>query len=607
MGNTCGQLSAGGLNSAGQRLGIPRTATPLGEGDDKQDALKYSFGERVAMQRRVVRFSISVLMLCLCCFCQKGNISKDSLVKIRGSTITKQTYEAFQDAKGMYPSLRSEYFSRASDMTVFIAVNALYEKAKATPLASRMKASDDWKWKQLFFPAQAYLKDIVSANLGFSEKELAAYYETNREQYKKIITPPPDTTVKDTLKNAKMKIAKKDSVAYTPFEEVKGKIIETLFLAKYPAPDSLFRKNPKDTASIDSAVVRSQWVFSIRRTATDFFMKELFQEKLSKVFTDSIKEWYGEGKFITPNDMKVILNWLPEDQRGYYSTPNGTRDLAKWLLRWKLYSEKTVKTGFSSQANIKSLMEWAWKINIAYAYFDSVMLPAAKKSAAIDTVMCTYAYWDEHQNPLATPDSFGLSSIIEKYRKEKAYIAIDGQVYEMRNKLNVRVLQNDYKDDMAGNPTELIMHADSIRDTGNTNEAESIYETLSRGFLFTQEGMRSLIELAKILTEKQSYTIAIKKYRDYLVFSEDKSKRCNTFFMIGFIYDEYLNRPEDARINYRWVLKNTPDCELTDDAEFMSLHLGEAMNSVEELRAEAMRQGKKVDTSSILEPPSDSM
>jgi tetratricopeptide (TPR) repeat protein len=152
-----------------------------------------------------------------------------------------------------------------------------------------------------------------------------------------------------------------------------------------------------------------------------------------------------------------------------------------------------------------------------------------------------------------------------------------------------------------------MMHADSLRDTGNTNEAEMIYEMLSKQFLFTSEGMRSLIEVAKILTERQQYTMAIKNYRDYLVLSKDISKRCNTFFMIGFIYDEYLNKPEDARVNYRWVLKNTPDCELTDDAEFMSLHLGEAMNSVEELRAEAMRQGKKVDTSSIPETTSDTM
>jgi hypothetical protein len=490
-------------------------------------------------------------------------------------------------------------------MTFFIAVNALYEKANSTPLAARLKSSDDWKWKEMFFPAQAYLKDVVYANLGFSEKELEAYHKANREKYKKIIHP--DTTVKDTLKKTNIKIAKKDSVVYLSLQEVKDKIIEALFLAKYPAPDSLYRKNPKDTSRIDSAAVRSQWIFSMRRSATDFFMKELFQEKLKKAYSDSLKEWYGDGKFITPKDMKVILSWLPEDQRGYYSTPNGTRDLAKWLLRWKLYSEKTARTGFNSQAEVKSIFEWARKINIAYAYFDSAVLPIAKKTATVDTAMCAYAYWDEHLNPLGKPDSFGLSSIIEHYRQEQAYIAIDSQINDMRKKLNITLLQNDYKDEMAGNPAKLIMHADSIRDTGNTNEAESIYETLSKGFLFTTEGMRSLIELAKIYTEKQSYTQAIKKYRDYLVFSKDKSKRCNTFFMIGFIYDEYLNRPEDARANYRWVLKNTPDCELTDDAEFMSLHLGEAMNSVEELRAEAMRQGKKVDTSSIPEPPTDSV
>ena len=43
------------------------------------------------------------------------------------------------------------------------------------------------------------------------------------------------------------------------------------------------------------------------------------------------------------------------------------------------------------------------------------------------------------------------------------------------------------------------------------------------------------------------------------------------------------------------MLKNTPDCELADDAEFMMLHLSEPAPGVEELRNEAMRQGRKVD------------
>ena len=50
-----------------------------------------------------------------------------------------------------------------------------------------------------------------------------------------------------------------------------------------------------------------------------------------------------------------------------------------------------------------------------------------------------------------------------------------------------------------------------------------------------------------------------------------------------------------AEVNYKWVLKNAPDCELTDDAEFMMLHLGEQMASVDELQAEVKRQGKKVE------------
>ena len=63
--------------------------------------------------------------------------------------------------------------------------------------------------------------------------------------------------------------------------------------------------------------------------------------------------------------------------------------------------------------------------------------------------------------------------------------------------------------------------------------------------------------------------------------------------MIGFVYSEYLSKPELAEANYKWILKNTPECELADDAEFMCLHLGEPMIGVDELQAEAKRQGRK--------------
>jgi hypothetical protein len=564
------------------------------------------FGERIFMHIGIVRCGISVLMLCLCSFCQKGNVSKDSLLKMNGKTITKHTFESFDETRSMYPALRGDFFSRPlSDMTYFITINAIYENVRSQSFASKLKSSDDWKWKQQYYPAQLYLKNIINTNLGFSDKEIDDYYKANRQKYSRII--PADTTKKDTLQKGRPVVAKKDSIVYLPLQEVKNKIVETLFLKQNPIPDSVYRKDPKDTSRIDSNAVKSDWIYAIRRTGGDFFLKALYQEKFPKKTIDSLNEWYGEKKFITPNDMKIIISWLPEDQRGYYSAQGNVKDMAKWLLRWKLYSEKAAKTGYSSLDEVKAVLDWALKIDIAYAYVNQEMVPAAKKSAVVDTAMCLFAYWDDHGNALAKPDSFGIWNVIDQYKQKQANMEVDSRVQEMRKKLNVTLLQSDFKDDAGGNPVTLIMHADSLRDTGNTNEAESIYELLAKQFLFTPEGMRSLIEVAKIKTERQQYSMAIQNYRDYLVLSKDKSKRCNTFFMIGFIFDEYLNKPEDARINYRWVLKNTPDCELTDDAEFMSLHLGEAMNSVEELRAEALRQGKKVDTSAIPETPSDTM
>ena len=425
---------------------------------------------------------------------------------------------------------------------------------------------------------------------------------------------PRDTAGKDkadSLHKDKTKIVKTDSVkTYKPVEEVKEQITEALFLGKYPAPDSLFHNkttvNAKDTTKIDTikvdtAAVKMQWLYSNKRNLADFFLKKFYQEKYKTKMPDSLNQWYGEGKPVTPADMKVILSWIPEEQRGYYANAAGTQELAKWLLKWKLFSEKANKNWSEGGDEIKATLNWALKLNIVFNYVNSELVPSAKKSVTIDTAMCVFACWDDHGHPSVKPDTAALKSTINQYVQRIVEMDINKQIFDLRNKKHIVMLQRDYKDDMDGSPAVLSVHADSLRDTGRTDEAEAAYKTLSTSFAFTPEGIRACVELAKIQTEKQQYAQAIKNYRDYLVLSNDKSKRCNTFFMIGFIYDEYLNRPEDAAVNYRWVLKNTPDCELSDDAEFMSLHLGEAMNSVEELRAEAMRQGKKVDTSSMPE------
>ena len=622
----------------------------------KNDHVPHTLMERVGMYIKFVRFGLMLFLLCLCCFCQKVD-TKDMLVKINGETITRQNEEAFLEASHMFPSSMGEFFPGSHpDMTFLIDVEVLFDKAKSMTEADKEKSSDDWKWKKTYFPAQLYLKQILSQNLGFTEKEIEAYYKAHQASYKRIVkvgTDPKDTTVKK-------KIPQHDSTYYAPLAEVRSGIVDTLFLVKYPVPDSLLRKpkdtskvdtamiksrwsadhpapdsllrkpkdgskvdtakvkarwsaghpmpdsllrKVKDTTKIDTAMVKSRWVYNIHRTTPDFFMKAFYKERFKTKFPDSMNVWYGEKKVVTPADMNVITSWIPQEQRGYYNNPSGTRELAQWLLKWKLFSEKARQQGFEDKDDIKAAMDWAWKLTVVSNYVNKDLIPNAKSTASVDTEMCIFSYWDEHGNPSVRPDSTSLKNVINQYIQKAAFNKVEAGIYDLRKKTSITYLSKDWKDDEGQeNPAALIAKADSLRDTGNTQGAETNYRTLISAFPFTPEGMRAYPELAKILTEKQLYSEAIKNYRDYLILSNDKSKRCNTFFMIGFINDEYLNKSDLAQINYRWVLKNTPECELADDAEFMSLHLGESMSSVEELRAEALRQGKKVDTSSLQEP-----
>jgi hypothetical protein len=75
----------------------------------------------------------------------------------------------------------------------------------------------------------------------------------------------------------------------------------------------------------------------------------------------------------------------------------------------------------------------------------------------------------------------------------------------------------------------------------------------------------------------------------------DPENLCNSYFLTGLAYDEYLKNNSLAEANYKWVLRNAPTCALASDAEFMIQHLGEPMTSIEEIQGQSMRQGRDVD------------
>jgi hypothetical protein len=529
-----------------------------------------------------------LLVLPLLAACTK-KAGDDGIVRIGQKTISKAQFESFEKATRMYPTTTGSLFpGYRPTITHLVETDLIFRQGASGSVKDSLKKTDDWKWKQRYFPAQQFLLEYLVENLGVPDEKLKSFYTARKDSFKvtvKVTTPPKDSTSKDTLS--------KDSTYYKPFEEVKRAIVDSVFLQE-SRPDSVFLSKLDTSASVQQK--NEQWLNYVRENIGSYFMKKIYKEMTGKTYPDSLNEVFGEGKYITKPDMDVILSWIPAERREFYAKDEQKRELVEWLVKWKLFSAYAEKLGRNKLPASKNLMDWAWKLEVAYAYVNTRLEPALKAAIVIDTTMLQYAYYDENgYAPAVEKNSDRLGGKINAEREEQLRMKIDSVLISYRKANPVTFLQKDWIDTKSDNPAELLKKADALRDSGKSNEARDAYQNLAKDFVYSAEGQTALVELAKLQTEQQLYTQAIGNYRKYLILSPDKSKRCNTFFMIGFIYDEYLDQPKNAEENYKWVLKNAPDCELADDAEFMMLHLGEPMSSVEELRDEALRQGRKVD------------
>lgn len=507
--------------------------------------------------------------------------TKDAVVRIGNSTISKAQFDAFEKVTRMYPTEPSIHFpALRSKITHLIETEVLFRERGTRAIKDSLKSGLDWQWKKRYYPAQLFLMEYLAGNFGIPENRINEYYEIHKDSF--TVTIKGDST-------------KADSTYIRPLADVRGKIIDSLFIQDN-GPDSAFRSQFDSLASEQD--IKGQWIFHVRKNLPVFFMKKLYAEMYDTPYPDSLKEIFGEGKYITPADLEIILSWLPESRRHLYSDTARRQELVEWLVKWKLFSECAAKLGHDKLPESKYVLEYGWKLNVVDCYVSNVLTPAAGASVSIDTSMLLFSLYDDNGYTFVQTDHQSFATKCVDATRNIMNMKIDSTITECRRKYQVTFLQNDWKDSRNANPDTLLKEADALRDSGKTTVAKEAYTTLSRDFAFTIAGQNALIELAKLQTEQQLYTQAIQNYRRYLLLNRDESKRCNTFFMIGFIYDEYLDKPLHAETNYKWILKNSPDCELADDAEFMMLHLSEPMSSVEELRDEAMRQGRKIDEES---------
>ncbi len=516
------------------------------------------------------------LMLCLC---YPGAVKNDRLAYVGSTLLTQQDADAFGTATRYYPTPAPE-FSLAGRPTVssLVETEAIYSRERGKLGSLTLQNSLGWKWKERYYTAVLFMQNILQPNLGFTDEQLQKYYKNHLAEF--TVTPPADST------------GQKKAPIVRSFAEAKPMVADKLFQATFP-PDSEFRQT---FPLKDSAALMKQWLTYARGEGNGHvFQRIYYREKYGTPLPDSLKDFCGPGKIISQDDVDLILSWLPADRRDAYKKNTvELKNLALWLVRWKLFSGKAEEMGFASKPIVQNVLKWAWRYELAQDFVTRSLAPEAKKGVSIDTAMAWYSFLDDAESPVAT-DTAKYKAHLAKLVEREVNVKFDSLIYEIRRAEGIRFLKNEWKDELVGDPAKLLRRADSLRDTGNVAEALNAYRTLVDNFFFAKEGRKAILELAKMKTEQQQYSDAIKDYRRALIVDADRSKICNTMFMIGFIYDEYLNKPEMAEVNYKWVLKNAPDCELTDDAEFMMLHLGEQMASVDELQAEVKRQGKKVE------------
>jgi len=539
---------------------------------------------------------VTAALICAFVFpaCQ-GKV-KDPVVKVGRTTIGKEGLEAFKKVAGIYPAPLPHFFPNQRQSVTFMAeCEAIYQnaKSKAASINEKITSSRDWEWKKRYYTASLFF-DLLGDNLGFTDAELEGFYKKNKESLR--LTAKTESG--------------EDSSFIPELDAVKRQAADLLFYEKYK-PDSAFLAT-LGGQEYDSAALQDRWLYHVRSNPTDFFMRRFFLENTGEAYADSVEQMYGEGKYVDSDDIEVIRAWVPETRRNMRM-----KELVEWLYKWKSFSEHAAKKGMTANnADFKNMLHWATRVEFANAYLQNEVLPKlpAQNSVA-DTALARLTIYDQIWQVEELPEA-RVQLEIDNIAKTRLNAAIDSVIYGIRKNVKITFLQNDWRDDKSENPSALLAKADSLRDAAAddeldsdtaaamSEEAENLYRTLTNDFAFAAEGRKAFNEMAKLRIDKynsqarpERYLLnqAVFFYRRGQVLDPSDENLCNSFFMIGFTYDEYLKSYSLAEANYKWILRDAPNCSLASDAEFMLQHLDEPMTSIEEIQGQSVRQGRKID------------
>ena len=446
-----------------------------------------------------------------------------------------------------------------------LATEALYQHGMKKPEIRQFRQGTEWEWRRRSYISVAFERQILQANCGYSDLEVKNYFKRHRTDFRPV-------TYSENGAACTSKVV-------PPFDSIRADVAKRLFLSEYH----------HDSGSLDLRHPRGFRMFR-ERLYRDHFMKRYYQETYGKNFDDTLIHTLcgaGDGAVITENDLNIVLSWLPADERAIY-----TRDpdaIIRRMVQWKLFSRKAETTGYTKRHEVRLMLDWALKREIAERVITEILLPKVEKNVFVDDGMARFSYWDSVGKSLPSIDPAIFTHYLHQLVVQKKKLSLDSLIYHLRCVQGVKFLKPDiWSDERIKKASVLKLEADALRDSGQTTPAQTLYHILTEYYLFTSEGKRALVDLAEIEAEENDANKrdAIRNFRRFLILTDDPKERGEIMFRIAFVYDRGLHRPDMAERNYRWVTDHAPDCGFADDAEVMLRHLGELLPEPEVLRAE---------------------
>lgn len=485
--------------------------------------------------------------------------------KIAGKTYTIGDFTAFTSMLYHHPVISKEgrFPGNRNTTTLFVETQVLYNEASS--VKKHVMNGPEWKWKEIYLPGQIFQVGVIDKNLGFTDEEIYDYYKKHKNELL-----------------VEFGLGDGDSL---DLSQARVSIIKTLFLKKYP-PTAEFTALMPDSPRSE---IENKWFEQTVGDRAAFFRDILFKKKFGTDFPrqNSKEELVGPGKLLSETELNIVMSWVAKNQSISENL------VAAKMASWILFAEEAKSTGYIKAEGYKKLKEQFEKFEVVRYFVNEVLGDKIVSEWTPKEDFIKFTIADRSKKPTLNIEKETVDNFADSLKTNMHEAKIMEYIHNQRTKANAQFLQRDYVDMFEKTPAQLKHEADSLAANQNTERAKRIYRDLSEWFLYSPEGIDAYLEAAKLKTDAKSYNDAISSYRNYLLYSNDNSEWCRVFFMVGYIYGEYLGNSPFAAMNYRWILQNEPECSLASDTEFMYLHLGEPMTDVEELHQEAIRQGRE--------------